>query len=431
MMSSSDQQPSASHSAPQTPSPANPLASQHQSPQHMQVHPRPASSQQHPSQQSQPHLPQASEPTRSCTPASLQPKLRPASSQQDPNQQSQPHPPQASQPTRSCTPASLQPKLRPPTASALSARDAVNETVRDAPSQLLSQQQLLATLSQAENHDAAVDFGFVIPPPPSFMTVFCAVCRKHDALHPSKDTSVKTSYLIVAATNPGDIQIRTIPHVTQDEAVLECLHLAVREFSCEDDEGLRLRISSHHRVIQQFIAHDAMNADTPPRLLSLRAALTKGNACLNWIHPIYNAAVIEYASAEAHNRAPSQLAFHDPDDNLLTIATVSPQDVYDAALIRRNGWRSLPSHLRDLWVTTLEKIAKAPLPHDLRVAVLVCAPVIFLDKHVAPKQELLHTHLMRLSSSTQYVLQAVVAFLSRLLHHHPSHLCKPALLSGK
>jgi hypothetical protein len=190
-----------------------------------------------------------------------------------------------------------------------------------------------------------------------------------------------------------------------------------------------LQLISHHRDLMHHIAllhksdgtasEQRPSQEAPSPATALYKKLKKLQATLRWIHPAYNSATIEYAEAEAQARQPAHLAFHDPDE-CIAIGNIIASDIYDAARIRRNAWRSLPSHCRDLWTDILNKIAVCSLPDDVKVACLICAPAILLDKHCTAKHEALLTHLMHLASSTQNVLTCITQFIQRPLSTHPA-----------
>jgi hypothetical protein len=62
------------------------------------------------------------------------------------------------------------------------------------------------------------------------------------------------------------------------------------------------------------------------------------------------------------------------------------------------------------------------MPYDTRNAIMIAAPMIFLDKQCVPKQEELHTKLLTLVSSPQTAIaEEVSGFLSRPILHHNNY----------
>jgi hypothetical protein len=150
---------------------------------------------------------------------------------------------------------------------------------------------------------------------------------------------------------------------------------------------------------------------------------------LRWVHRTLNLLAIEEAQALETDRAAAVpvsarvLSVFGMNSELTVttpLSVITPQDIFQAATrSRRNTWRALPTHLSSLWREVLIQVATIEMPYDTRNAIMIAAPMIFLDKQCVPKQEELHTRLLTLVSSPQTAIaEEVSGFLSRPILHH-------------
>jgi hypothetical protein len=74
--------------------------------------------------------------------------------------------------------------------------------------------------------------------------------------------------------------------------------------------------------------------------------------------------------------------------------SVFPSDLFKSAISHRvNAWRSLPQHLLPLWLGLLHSLFDPQLTPELNEAILLLAPILFLNREDAPNTQQLDIHL--------------------------------------
>ena len=178
-------------------------------------------------------------------------------------------------------------------------------------------------------------------------------------------------------------------------------------------------IICHHSEVLTLIAErfDAtIQAEGRPDAQRQVLTILRNNPHIQllWVPRKLNIAAIEDARAFARGLQPPKLV-PAPLDRGCLVEHLSRADILDACKNqRRPTWRSLPSHMRDLWVTLLSGIALDDTRgSDLRAAIVLCAPAIFLDKRDATTVEELQKRLQSLVASRENVDLALHAFTTR------------------
>ena len=181
----------------------------------------------------------------------------------------------------------------------------------------------------------------------------------------------------------------------------------------------RPTIVSHHAELLQLIndrQDESVIADEKPETLRQVLTVLRNNphVTLLWVPRKLNMAAIEDAKAYSCGALPPKL-MPVPLDRACIVEHLTPPDIFDACKNqRRPTWRSLPSHLRDLWVSLLSAVALDDTRGtDLRTALVACAPSIFLDKRDASTIEELHKRMQSLVASRENVDIAIHTFATR------------------
>lgn len=248
----------------------------------------------------------------------------------------------------------------------------------------------------------------------------------HVAAHPVTSHRIRTHYCIAAVSAFKQSACETDGYsINPVDAAMHALLFGLRTalaWANEDrNNGIALRqptLVCHHHEILPLLSErldDSVNPATKTETHRQVLVILRNNphVRLVWVPEQLNDCAILNAKAIALHQAPPNLRPRSIEE--ASDESIGPNDLYEAATgQRRPTWRSLPSHLRELWVTLLSSLAlDSKRSHLLRAALIIVAPVVFLDKRDAPTIEDLHRHLQRLVADRANVAAAVTRFVTR------------------
>ena len=246
----------------------------------------------------------------------------------------------------------------------------------------------------------------------------------HVAAHPrAQSHRFKSHYAIASVSGENRHACETNGYPLEPtEAAHHAVLFAIRSVLTWNDrqrnDGSPV-IVCHHTEILQLITErndESVVADAMPETHRQVLTILRNNphVQLLWVPRKLNIAAIEDAKAYSRDATPPGLA-PVPLDRSCLVEHLSAPDILTACRSqRRPTWRSLPSHLRDLWVSLLSSVALDDTrSSELRSSLITCAPSIFLDKRDAGTIEELHKRLQSLVASRENVDLALHTFTTR------------------
>ena len=248
----------------------------------------------------------------------------------------------------------------------------------------------------------------------------------HVAAHPRSQTYRQKSHYAIASV-AGDFNQRHACEtdgypLDSTEAAHQAVLFAIRSVLTWNDQrpnDAQPIIVCHHNEILQLIEERlddtidlAGKAETHRQVLTILR--NNPHVTLMWVPRKLNIAAIEDAKAYSRRETPPCLQPLPLQLSCLTEHLSAPDILAACKSQRRPTWRSLPSHLRDLWVSLLSSVAiDDTRSTELRTSLITCAPSIFLDKRDAATIEDLHKRLQSLVASRENVDIAIHTFTTR------------------
>jgi hypothetical protein len=148
-----------------------------------------------------------------------------------------------------------------------------------------------------------------------------------------------------------------------------------------------------------------------------------------YVSPPYNTPSTEHARACLKERTPLHL-------DLLPLPVMSahlcPAELLQAATrLKRNQWRSLPSHLVIQWSLLVDHLADDFLDSDLSMVATILAPAVFLDKLTSPTIQLLEVHLRDCVASQNRRKEELIKFCGLTAYPHSPQQPTPEIVNNK